>query len=131
MRRTSKGQEAVHARSERQVWCPPSAKPACSGTHYTLMETTGRPPRAGPSSLPEVEALAKAHQQLRSEDQRALQPLPFPSGEPGPDAGTVRAHLQKLHSCTEALLARALAAAHECEQLRQLVQAQSNSQHQA
>jgi hypothetical protein len=95
------------------------------------MESTGRPPRAGPSSLPEVEALAKAHQQLRSEEQRALQPLPFPSGEPGPDAGTVRAHLQKLHSCTEALLARALAAAHECEQLRQLVQAQSNSQHQA
>ena len=95
------------------------------------MESTGRPPRAGPSSLPEVEALAKEHQQLRSEDQRALQPLPFPSGEPGPDAGTVRAHLQKLHSCTEALLARALAAAHECEQLRQLVQAQSNSQHQA
>ena len=105
--------------------------PAWRIAHYTLMETTGRPPRAGPSSLPEVEALAKAHQQLRSEDQRALQPLPFPSGEPGPDAGTVRAHLQKLHSCTEALLARALAAAHECEQLRQLVQAQSNSQHQA
>ena len=69
----------------------------------------------------QVEELASTLEQLFGRSHGILQPLPFPTGEPGPDASTVRAHLQRLHECTAALLATARAATLECEQLRRLV----------
>ena len=75
---------------------------------------------AGESARQHVETLANTLEQLRGHSHGVLQPLPFPTGEPGPDASTVRAHLQQLHECTAALLASARAASQECEQLRRL-----------
>ena len=72
------------------------------------------------SAATQVEALANTLEQLRGHSLSVLQPLPFPTGEPGPDASTVRAHLQQLHECTAALLASARDASQECEQLRRL-----------
>lgn len=75
---------------------------------------------AGESAATQLEALANTLEQLRGHSHSVLQPLPFPTGEPGPDVRTVRAHLQQLHECTAALLASARAASQECEQLRRL-----------
>ena len=76
-------------------------------------------PKLSPAAA-QVETLANTLEQLRGHSHGVLQPLPFPTGEPGPDASTVRAHLQQLHECTAALLASARAASQECEQLRRL-----------
>ena len=78
-------------------------------------------------TLSQMKALEQRWEQLRSRSQGVLQPLPFPTGEPGPDASTVRAHLQQLHECTAALLAQAHTASLECEQLRRLVSSPSPS----
>ena len=80
-----------------------------------LMETN-----AGESAATQLEALANTLEQLRGHSHSVLQPLPFPTGEPGPDASAVATHLQQLHECTAALLASARAASQECEQLRRL-----------
>ena len=75
---------------------------------------------AGESAATQLEALANTLEQLRGHSHSVLQPLPFPTGEPGPDASAVATHLQQLHECTAALLASARAASQECEQLRRL-----------